>query len=289
MKLALSRFLLCALLTIAVVACEPENTKPSAAADGDNRTETKPGQPKTRGNVILQGHAENPDTALAARLMEREQRQTIPATGDESELVEEYAGAEPERRAEILAALGAGGAPEWWDFLCQAAGDGNFEVRAAALDALAAHGSGDPSAAILKAMEFSDEETRALAASLLDRRTRNPASWARAATDRSTAVRVAYLAAVEAAPDRIKLSSARSGLASGDPQLRKEAASVLGGVMSKEAVEMLIPLLDETKTSDVAGDGLFFLLGAHFDSASEAHAWWSANKANYDENLEGNE
>jgi hypothetical protein len=275
-----------ALLSLAVTSCKPSPGPHLGAEDDNPALDKQPRTSKPRGTVILQGPAESPDTTLMARLMERDKRVPAPQAEDEKKLVAAYDGATPERKVEILAALGAGGATEWWDFLCQAAGDGNFEVRAAALDALAAHGGGDPSAAILAAMEFPDEDTRALAASLLDRRTRNPAAWARAATDSSPAVRVTYLAAVEAAPDNMRMSSARAALANGDPQLRKEAASVLGGVMSKEAVEILIPLLDETKTADVAGDSLFFLLGAHFSSAGEARAWWSANEAGYDENLQ---
>lgn len=194
----------------------------------------------------------------------------------------EYGEASPDRKVEILAAVGAGGDPESWVFLCQAAGDPDAEVRLAALDALAVHGGGDPSKAILSAFTFPHEETKALAASLLSRRARDTKAWSAAATDSSVAVRVAYLSAVEDAPIRIRLSSARAALERGDPQSRKEAASVLGGANSKEAVEMLIPLLDDQASSDVAGDSLFYLLGEHFDSSQEARAWWEAKKPSFE-------
>lgn len=269
------------MFALSATSCQPP--APADAEKGKSEAEPrKHPHSKPRGTAILQGPSESADSNLAARLMERERTPSGVEAGQEDQLMAEYGEASAERKAEILAAIGAGGDPETWDFLCQAAGDPEAEVRLAALDALAMHGGGDPSKAILGALTFPDEETKALAASLLSRRARDTKAWSAAATESSVAVRVAYLSAVEDAPIRIRLSSARAALERGDPQLRKEAASVLGGAASKEAVELLIPLLDDQASSDVASDSLFFLIGEHFDSSQEARVWWEAKRLTFE-------
>jgi HEAT repeat protein len=99
-------------------------------------------------------------------------------------------------------------------------------------------------------------------------------------------VRVAYLSAVETAPDSIRLASARAALATGDPQLTKEAASVLGGVRNKDAVRQLIALLDDPSSGAMAADGLFYLLARGFASSAEADRWWNAEEGLYDDRLQ---
>lgn len=215
---------------------------------------------------------------VTRRLIERERVQVSPGSEDPEHLIREYSAASTERKAEILALLGSEGSPGTWDFLCEEAGQEDQNLRLAALDALAVHQGGDPSEVIARSFSFPDEETRALAATLLGKRARDPVAWQKAAIDSSTAVRVTYLAAVENAPTRIKIASAKKALDSGDPQLRREAASVLGGARSKEAADLLISLLDDPDVYPVANDGLFYFFGRGFNSSAEAQAWLSAQK-----------
>lgn len=212
--------------------------------------------------------------SIASRLRQREHADPNISTDDPSALVEEFPDAPRNRKAEIIAALGASGDPDAWMLLSSIASGDDIELRLAALDAMAMHEAEDPSDVIQACLESPDVETRALAATLLGRRARDPQVWARAAVDPSSEVRIAYHAAVESAPQHLRLASARAALASGDPQLRMEAAAVLGGVRSKAAIEELIPLLDDPAASNAAADSLFYLLGRPFDSAAEAQSWW---------------
>lgn len=265
----------------------------------DDSDEQKPQQPPRPSNrpheqsphlrparTLLKSPGGESGNSIAQHLIQRDRATPHAETDEPSQLISQYAEASTEKQLEIVAALGASGAPEVWDFLCQAAASPNQDLRLAALDALAIHQGGDPSKAIAACLNFPDEETRALAATLLGRRVRDPEVWGRVATDPSPSVRVAYLAAVEDAPARIRLASAQRALTSADPQLRMEAASVLGGVRSKEAVELLIPLLDDPATTDVASDGLFYFFGRGFSSAREARSWWAGEQASYSQNLE---
>ena len=228
------------------------------------------------GSKVLDAGKSDAGTEIARRIMERERAPAALGAADPDAMMAEFVGATEERRIEILSLLGADGSPHVWDFLCHTANEQDQAMRLAALDALAIHQGGDPSRVIESCLSFPDEETRALAATLLGRRVRDAQVWAKAATDPSPVVRVTYLSAVEAAPVAIKIAAAKRALTSGDPQLRLEAASVLGGAKSKEAAELLIPMLDDPKVADVANDGLFFLLGRYFTSASEARAWLAA-------------
>jgi HEAT repeat protein len=223
---------------------------------------------------------------ITRRLAQRESQLPPDPTADPAALIKEFSGAGLERREGILALLGASGAGGIWTFLGEQAAGSEPRVRLAALDALAVHGGGDPTAIIGACLNFPDEETRALAATLLGRRVIDTGVWSRAATDPSPVVRIAYLSAVEDAPDKVRLASARAALATGEPQLRTEAASVLGGARTKDAVELLIPLLDDPSSADVAADGLFYFFGRGFGSATEARAWWSQEARSYSDNLQ---
>ena len=227
-----------------------------------------------KGRRVLEVSNSDAGTQIAQRLMERERAASLrPGADAPDTLMAEYAGANADRKAEILSLLGAEGSSDAWEFLCQAASDQNQVIRLAALDALAVHGGGDPSQVISSCLSFPDEETRALAATLLGRRVRDAEVWAKAATDPSPVVRITYLSAVETAPNQIKIAAASRALASGNPQFRLEAASILGSTKTKEAVELLVPLLDGPQLSDVAGEGLFFFFSRPFGSAAEAREW----------------
>jgi hypothetical protein len=239
-----------------------------------------------RGRLVLGATESGAATEIARRLALRESPAPFDVDADPSELIGEFSGAGPERREEILALLGASGTGGAWTFLAGQAVAAEPRIRLAALDALAVHGGGDPTAIIAACLDFPDEETRALAATLLGRRVTDTKVWSRTATDPSPVVRIAYLSAVEDAPDQIRLASARAALAKGDPQLRTEAASVLAGARTKEAVELLIPLLDDPSTADVAADGLFYFFGRGFGSAAEARAWWSQEAGSYSIDLQ---
>lgn len=242
------------------------------------------------GHKVAEARASEVGAEIAWRLAKRQEASTASqATEEPVELIKNFAGATAERREEILASLGASGAPEAWDFLRRQAVAAEQDIRLAALDAMAMHDGGDPSDTIANCLAFPDEETRALAATLLGRRVRDPKVWARAATDPSPIVRINYLSAVEEAPPPIRLAASRAALAAGDPQLRVEAASVLGGARNKEAVELLIPLLDDPAAGDVAADAMFFFFGRSFSSSAEARAWWSGQAASYAADLQPSE
>jgi len=256
------------------------------AQPGQVASPQRPPLPKHRGQTVIRV-PDNPTGAEVARRMQQRERYVHLDTSDEpADLIAEFAMAEPERREEILAILGASEAPEAWDFLCRQAVSSEPDLRLAALDALALHGGGDPTEVISACLDFPDEVTRTLAVTLLGKRVRSHEVWARAATDPSPAVRLAYLSAVEDAPESVRLAAARAALTTEDPQLRVEAASVLGGVRRKEAVAMLIPLLDDAKAAGVAADGMFYFFGRGFNSAAEANAWWLGQAANYRDDLE---
>ena len=55
---------------------------------------------------------------------------------------------------------------------------------------------------------------------------------------------------------------------------------------TKEAVELLIPLLDDPSSADIAADGLFYFFGRGFGSAAEARAWWSREAGSYSIDLQ---
>lgn len=257
---------------LSLPACDQRNPDNGAPALGTDH------RPPAR--VLLTTQPDGIQEVVAARIAARARDRllTFVPSDDVSRLMQEFTAASEERRAEILGLLGASRASEAWAFLLAQAGNGGREVRLAALDALAMHGGGDPSPAILTALASDDVEIRALAATLLGRSAKDPAAWAAAAVDPAPDVRVAYHEAISDAPVDIRLEAARSALAKNDPQLRREGASVAGGTLSAAAVEMLIPLLADPAASDIAGDGLFFLLGRYFDSAEEATAWWLANR-----------
>lgn len=263
-------------LVISLLAgCDRKNEAPPQQST-DRAASLQPQGNKPR-NKILEANGSNAGAEVVRRLMERENTTASPGLDDPEAMMREYATASNDRKAEILTSLGADGSPQAWGLLCRAAGEPDQGVRLAALDALAVHAGGDPSPAIEAGLSFPDEETRALAATLLHRRARNPEVWGKAAMDPSPTVRVTYLSAVESAPNSIKIAAARRALSSGNPQLRLEAASVLGGAQSKEAADILIGLLDDPQVSDVANEGLFFLLGRSFGSASEAREWLATN------------
>lgn len=260
------------LVTISSPSCERKNTSVQERDEPSRRA------PDQRGRKVLEADQNHAAAEAVRRMIEREKISGNPAFEDPGRLINEYATALPERKAEILALLGSDGSPAVWDFLCKAAGHQDQNIRLAALDALALHQGGDTSMVIAQGLSFPDEETRALAATLLGKRARDPIPWQKAAIDPSNTVRVTYLAAVEAAPNRIKIASAKSALDSGKPQLRREAASVLGGAKSKEAADLLIELLDDPDVYPVANDALFYFFGRGFDSAAEAQAWLVSQK-----------
>jgi len=278
-----------ACLLFFVASCEPDRPPGAESPRQPGETATR-GNDFSRGRAIANAPASNAGAEVARRLAQREETMTTPQTSEEpATLIKNFAGATTERREEIVASLGASGAPEAWDFLRRQAVAAEQDIRLAALDAMAMHDGGDPSDTIANCLAFPDEETRALAATLLGRRVRDPEVWARAATDPSPIVRINYLSAVEEAPPPIRLAASRAALAAGDPQLRVEAASVLGGARNKEAVELLIPLLDDPAAGDVAADAMFFFFGRSFSSSAEARAWWSGQAASYAADLQPSE
>jgi len=271
-------------------SCEPtdrtakSNTKEAKPPPG--RREDERPEWRRLGRPLLEAPNNPAGEEVARRLAQRQGPTPFDASLEPAEMIAEFADASMERREEILALLGASGAAEAWNFLRKQAVATEQSIRLAALDALAVHDGGDASSIIARCLDFPDEETRALAVTLLGRRVSDPAVWARAATDASAVVRINYLAAVEEAPTSIRVAAARAALAAGHPQLRAEAASVLGGVRTKEAVELLIPLLDDTTAGAIASDGIFYFFGLNFESAAKARAWWSREAVAYADDLQ---
>ena len=249
--------------------------------DGETATPARP-----PAEALLATEADGVSEAVAARVAARERSiLASPTAAETGLLMKEWAGATDERKSEILTRLGASAAPEAWPLLVANAVSGEKDLRMTALDALAIHGGGDPSPAIRACLASDDAEIRALAATLLGRTVRDPAAWSAAAVDLSPDVRVAYHAAIADAPVDIRLQCARAALATSDPQLRREGAAVAGGTLSNSSVDMLIPLLADPAASEDAADGLFFLLGRYFKSASEAQQWWSNHRDGFTDDL----
>ncbi len=266
-----------------LVACGPQPSPETSSPKGPPHTPA--GLPGNR-QIVLQTSNSPAGAEIARRLTERDAPPLVDTSTEPAALIAEFEGASPTRREEILALLGASGSASAWSFLAGQAGAPDQAMRLAALNALAMHDGGDPAEIIGNCLNFPDEETRALAATLLGRRVQDGQVWAQAATDPSPEVRIAYLAAVEDVPTSIRLTAARAALAKGDPQLRTEAASVLGGARNKEAVELLIPLLDDPAAGSIAADGLFYFFGRGFSSAAEASSWWSSQAASYGTDLQ---
>jgi len=249
----------------------------------DSETAT-PARPPAE--ALLTTEAGGVSEAVAARVASRERSTPSPPTAAETgRLMEELETATDERKSEIALMLGASAAPEAWPFLLAQVGSGSRAVRMAVLDAIALHKGGDPSPAILPSLSSADAEIRALAATLLGRSAKDPNAWATAAVDPSPDVRVAYHEAVAAAPVDIQLQAARTALASSDPQLRREGVSVAGTARSKQAADLLIPLLQDPDLADTAAEGLFYFFGRNFETAAEAQAWWQSNREKFTEEL----
>lgn len=266
-----------------LMACSPESPQDSPAQKDVVQTQLLL---PDMGQVLLRTSNSSVSAEIARRLAERDSPPFFDTSTEPATLIAEFESASPTRREEILALLGASGSASAWSFLARQADAKDQVIRLAALNALAMHDGGDPSKIIGNCLNFPDEETRALAATLLGRRVQDVQVWAQAATDPSPEVRIAYLAAVEDVPASNRLTAARAALAKGDPQLRTEAASVLGGARNKEAVELLIPLLDDYAAGSIAADGLFYFFGRGFSSAAEARSWWSSQAASYGTDLQ---
>jgi HEAT repeat protein len=237
-------------------------------------------------NALLATKADGVSEAVAARVAARERSTLSPPTAAETgRLMQEFETATDERKSEIALILGASAAPEAWSFLLAQVGSGSRAVRMAVLDAIALHKGGDPSPAILTSLSSADAETRSLAATLLGRSAKDPRAWATAAVDPSPDVRVAYHEAIATAPVDVQLHAARTALASSDPQLRREGASVAGTARSKQATDLLIPLLQDPDLADTVAEGLFYFFGRSFDTAAEAQAWWQSNREKFTEDL----
>jgi len=185
-----------------------------------------------------------------------------------------------ERRAEILLELHGIASPEVVALATEAASSGDPTIRALAIELLGTIPGENFSSVARLAFSTGSPAERAAAAALLTGL--SPADvWQTALSDQDAGVRIAVLDELEKQPSPLRLSLAQKLVANTNPQLRAEAALVLGGVVDKKSVDLLIPLLDDPLAGDFARDGLRFLTGQDLETAATATDWWLKNRENY--------
>lgn len=276
-------FIGCLLLT----GCEgdlPEDSKKSQGKSSGMHREPVPQNRKQWGQLT-------PDDAEIAHGRFLRSAQKSPP-GEFAELLPEelaalrteFSSATMERKLEILERLASIPGEEADAVFLEAGGDPSPEVRIVALEILASRSDASVDAGLLRAFADPEDSVRAAAVSLLDASSPQKL-WQAAVEDPAPGVRFLAWTAMEVAPQSVRFSTALTALQSRDPTQRKEAVHLLGGVFSREAVEALIPLIDDPEAGDLASDGLRFLLSREFFDSDSAAAWWKENQKDFDETL----
>ncbi|MCP5541274.1 MAG: HEAT repeat domain-containing protein [Akkermansiaceae bacterium] len=199
---------------------------------------------------------------------------------------------DPADQEEIIRSLAHREESEGRKLLLEAAlGDGTPEVRMAALEALAEAPREEDLVAVVAALDSPEAGVKDAGIWLLGnlRTEKSLPLWRQVLASPSPDLVMIGFEALAQAPEPLQVEVARSGLSSPQPWIVEHALVVLGGIVSKPAVEALIPAVDHSVSGDLAKDGLLYLLGESFETSAEAGTWWRANESRLDADLQPSE
>ncbi len=288
---------------------QPAGTEAEAAATVEKKTgpkqlKAKPvPSPKAlkskidRGRLIARPDLKPDQIRRLSHYLERERAAREAATEVEtagepsSALIGRFGKAEaPEERLDAVHEMTGRDDAEALDFLRQIAGrqDQDAEVRVAALEALAEHPRAEHLPIVAAVMESGDADLRAAAVWLLSQIPADTASplWNQVMADDDPEITQLGFELLSESPEPVQVQVARQALGRNEPWITEQALLLLGGIVSKASVEALLPFVDHPVSGDLAQDGLFFLLGEHFQSNAEARDWWGKNRDRLDAELQ---
>lgn len=193
-------------------------------------------------------------------------------------------------RVAAMVELGGRDDPQGLNLLRQIASSPRHSAaeRVVALEALAEMPRAEHLPAVAAALAATDEEVQTAGVWLLTQ-IQSDASlplWQQVMTHPSAQVVALAFEALPEAATWLQEQASTVALRRAEPWIQERAIVTLGGITSKPAVEALIPWIDHPRSSDLAHDGLMFLLGESFESSTAARRWWLRHQQKLDGSLQ---